>query len=337
MTPKFFSRLTGGLAATAFMAGASLFTSCESIYEDLDPCPQGLRLRFVYDYNMEFANAFPSQVECLTVLFYDSNGNYVTTRTNSSSDLADENWRMTIDLEPKEYHIIAYGGLDCDKSSFHFLADPASISYTDIKVALNSAALSSPAGTNLHPLFYGSLDTEVKTTDTDYREATVKMMKDTNNLRVVLQQADGEPLDNEMFDFKVTDNNTLFAYDNDIIPQAMVEYLPWTRGNASPGELPDGEISQVCFAEMSFPRLVTGNVPRLVVSRRSDNVTVIDIPLINYLLLLKSEQFAKMGEQEYLDRESRWNMIFFLDRNLAWIKTRIVINDWVVRLNDADL
>ncbi len=69
MTPKFFSRLTGSLATTAFMAGASLFSSCESIYEDLDPCPQGLRLRFVYDYNMEFANAFPSQVECLTVLF----------------------------------------------------------------------------------------------------------------------------------------------------------------------------------------------------------------------------------------------------------------------------
>ena len=30
-------------------------------------------------------------------------------------------------------------------------------------------------------------------------------------------------------------------------------------------------------------------------------------------------------------------MIFFLDRNLMWIKTQIVINDWVVRLNNTDL
>ena len=337
MTPKFFSRLTGGLAATAFMAGVSLFSSCESIYEDLDPCPQGLRLRFVYDYNMEFANAFPSQVECLTVLFYDSDGNYVTTRTNNTSDLADENWRMTIDLEPDEYQIIAYGGMECEQSSFHFVADPFSITYRDIEVALNQSALTSPVGTSLHPLFYGNISVAVEETDTDYREATVKMMKDTNNLRVVLQQVDGEPLDNELYDFKVTDNNTLFAYNNDIIPQKPVEYLPWTRGNVSPGELPDGSGSQVCFAEMSFPRLVTGNEPRLQISRKSDGHQVIDIPLNNYLLLLKSEQFAKMGAQEYLDRESRWNMIFFLDRNLMWIKTQIVINDWVVRLNNTDL
>ena len=37
--------------------------ACDSfIYNDLALCDEGLRLRFVYDYNMEFANAFPWQV-----------------------------------------------------------------------------------------------------------------------------------------------------------------------------------------------------------------------------------------------------------------------------------
>ena len=36
-----------------------VFSSCERIYEDLDPCPHGVSLRFIYDYNMEYANAFP--------------------------------------------------------------------------------------------------------------------------------------------------------------------------------------------------------------------------------------------------------------------------------------
>ena len=60
------------------------------------------------------------------------------------------------------------------------------------------------------------------------------------------------------------------------------------------------------------------------------------MPLINYLLLLKSLHFDSMGSQEFLDRESRWNMILFLSGG-RWVDTRIVINDWIVRLNNAEL
>ena len=44
-----------------------------------------------------------------------------------------------------------------------------------------------------------------------------------------------------------------------------------------------------------------------------------------------------MGAQEFLDRESEWSLIFFLDDGLRWLNTRIVINDWVVRLNHAEM
>lgn len=87
---------------------------------------------------------------------------------------------------------------------------------------------------------------------------------------------------------------------------------------------------------MSFSRLVTGNEPHLVITRRSDGYRVIDIPLINYLNLMKSEAYESMPLQEFLDRESRWDMIFFLDRNHAWLETQIIVNDWVVRINDIE-
>ncbi|WP_301747670.1 FimB/Mfa2 family fimbrial subunit, partial [uncultured Duncaniella sp.] len=61
------------------------------------------------------------------------------------------------------------------------------------------------------------------------------------------------------------------------------------------------------------------------------------IPLVNYLLMLKSQEFADMESQEFLDRESRWKMVFFLDEGNTWINTQIVINDWVVRINDTEL
>ena len=322
--------------ATLTAASMTTLSSCESIYDDLDPCPHGVALRFIYDYNMEFANAFPSQVDCLTVLFYDENGKYVTTRTNATDELKDENYRMVVDLEPGVYNIIAYGGMDCDKSSFHFVTDPENTSFTDLQVELNKNLLTQPKGNELHSLFYGRIDVEIEKEDMTYRDYTVPMMKDTNNLKIVLQQIDGDPLDNEDFEFTITDNNTLFAYNNDLIPQPDVTFYPWTRGNTQVGELPDGGISQVCWAELSFPRLVTGFKPMLTVTRRSDGYRIINIPLNNYLLLCKSQHYADMGSQEFLDRQSYWNLVFFLDRNHAWLQTQIIINDWVVRINDVD-
>lgn len=325
------------LAVIAIGAAMTVTSSCESIYDDLDPCPQGVRLRFIYDYNMEFANAFPSQVDCLTVLFYDEDGRYVATRTNTTDQLHDENYRMTVDLAPGSYTILAYGGMACENASFHYVTDPAATQLRDIKVALNGDCLTSPVGTNLHPLFYGKIDVAVESTDMTYREYTLPMMKDTNNLRVILQQINGSALDYDDFDWKVTDNNTLFAWNNDIIPQTPVQYMPWAQGNASPGNMPDGTPASVCWSELSFSRLVTGNEPHLVVTRRSDGKTVIDIPLVNYLNIMKSELFKDMSLQEYLDRESRWEMFFFLDHNQEWLQLQIIVGDWVVRVNRIEI
>lgn len=325
------------LTAIMAISGSALFSSCDSVvYDDLDPCP--LTLRFIYDYNMEFANAFPSQVDCLTVFFFDKEGKYVAARTNDSrSELGDESYRMRVELAPGEYTVVAYGGMFCDKSTFHFSKDPSTLTLQSLEVALNDEAVASTEkGTDLHPLFYGKIDVVVDAHSKGYHEYTVPMMKDTNNLRVVLQQIDGDPLDNADFDFRVIDDNTYFGWDNDLISKGLTTYLPWARDNASPGELPGGGISQVCYAEMSFPRLMTKNSPRLQITRRSDGYRVVDIPLIPYLLLLRSEAYKDMDKQEFLDRESRWDMIFFLDRNHVWLQTQMIINDWVVRLEDID-
>ena len=104
-------RLVGmvfGIVLTVFS-----LSSCESIYEDLSPCPHGVSLRFIYDYNMEYANAFPKKVDCLTLLIYDGKGDYVGTRTVMGPELQDETYRMQLDLEPGTYRFVAYGGMAC--------------------------------------------------------------------------------------------------------------------------------------------------------------------------------------------------------------------------------
>lgn len=335
------SRLAVCLAA---ILCSGILISCDAMHEDLEPCPQGARLRFVYNYNMEFANAFPSQVDCLTLLVYDENGVFVDSFTETSRVLADENWRMTIPLAPGKYRFVAWGGMADDKSSFHFTQTPASVNIQDLQVAMNNECMTSPVGTQLHPLFYGDLEMDIPEESMDYEEATVYMMKDTNNIRILLQQLNGKPVNDNDFNFVIADdNNTLLDWLNIPVMSAQpITYYPWICGQASSGLEPDGTEAVLAFAEFSTSRLYMANRPRLVVTRNApglqeDGATVIDIPLINYLLLLKSQEFSSMGPQEFLDRESRWDMIFFLDENKYWVKTYIKINDWIVRVNNAEL
>lgn len=308
--------------------------SCNAVFEDSEPCPQGLRLRFVYDYNMEDANAFPSQIDCLTLLVYDKNGNYVKTVEAGPSETSNEDWRMHIDLPSGEYNLLAYGGISCGEASFKFVESPSETRMNDLRVHIPSDLITSPKGTELHPLFYGAQNVTVSEEATDYTDATVNMMKDTNNLRIILQNVDGSPVDNEDFFFNVIADNTLLNFENDIIPTPSSVFFPWAQGVTVAGEDNEGNSIKVGYAEFSLSRLMVASSPRLEIKRRDSGLSVLSIPLISYLLLLKSEHYDYMKPQEFLDRESRWSIIFFLDGNQHWLSTQIIVNGWVVRIND---
>ena len=42
-------------------------------------------------------------------------------------------------------------------------------------------------------------------------------------------------------------------------------------------------------------------------------------------------------DQEYLDRESDYVLFFFLRPDHSWLDTKIVVNNWVVRINQVEL
>ena len=333
---KFFRTIIGAAAFAASMTG---FTSCDAFKEDLPPCPEGVALRFVFDYNMEFANAVPSQVDCLTLLVYDAAGNYVTTRTETTSVLADENWRMNIDLPAGQtYHFVAYGGLECSQSTFSFVNTPAAgSSLNQLQVTMDADCIDADPGKDLHPLFFGDLDLAVPTGATDYTAGTVYMMRDTNTLRILLQNVDGTPCYASDFTFTLTDNNTLFNFDNNVIPTTDgIQYIPYYTGDVTPGLNGDGSDVVLAASEFSTSRFMETSNARLIIKNKANGNVVLSIPIINYLLLLRSQQYASMGDQEFLDREHRWNVILFLEHG-RWVDTHIVVNDWNVRINHAEL
>ena len=126
--------------------------------------------------------------------------------------------------------------------------------YTDLQVELDSECLTNPRRKNLHGLYWGELT--LATADL-YSEGTVEMMKNTNNIRVVLQQMNGEPVDDKKFEFEITDDNILFSYDNNLLENGMVTYTPWAQGQSfRQDSLMREEKWVVAYAELSTSRLM---------------------------------------------------------------------------------
>ena len=313
-----------------------LLASC-SVYEDLDPCPRGVSLQFVYDSNMEYADAFSAQMHCLTLYVYDGDGYYVGTYTGSGDELKADGYRMVLDLPEGDYTFVAYGGVECSGRSFSIVTEPAEGSVlTDLEVQMSHENYVSDK--SLHDLFWGTVDATVE--GEMYKDVTLHLMKDTNNIRLVLQQAysGSDPVDIDEFDIYITGNNYLLSSDN--TPETSgqdITYMPWSSGDGlDVGESADGDDVSAAYAEFSVSRLMASADARLVIYSHQQQDEVVDIPLVKYLLLLKSEKYPDMSDQEYLDRESLWSMVFLLNDN-TWQDISIIINDWTVRNNNVEL
>lgn len=96
-------------------------------------------------------------------------------------------------------------------------------------------------------------------------------------------------------------------------------------------------VFSAAIAELTVPRLVKGQETRLTVTNRETGETVFSIPLIDYALLVKGFYNRDMDDQEYLDRQDEYDMVFFLDEGDRWLDTYIYINSWKVVLQNTGL
>jgi hypothetical protein len=142
------------------------------------------------------------------------------------------------------------------------------------------------------------------------------------------------------FNFTITDDNGLMDYDNSLLDDEMLTYQAWRKDNGVAELDKDGARAQtsigVAIAELTVGRLVMENNPILTITNDKGE-KVLSIPLIDYALLVKGHYNREMSDQEYLDRQDEYNMTFFLDESGHWANSTIIINDWQIVLNDADL
>lgn len=310
------------------IAIAMMVASCSTVYDDLDGCPEGCNIRFKYDYNMKWADAFANEVDQVTLYVFDSNNKFVKSYTGQGAALQSGDYTMSLDLQPGTYNLVAVAGATGE--SFAVSALSGSSSINDLNVNMVDAT----GDKELHPMWHG-IYRNFKVTGT-YQSDVVSLIKDTNKLRVVLQQVNNGAMSADQFSMSVNDDNTSFAFDNSVIAKGSdIVYTPYMSGSQSVDN-GDGTSGNIVYSQFGLSRLMSSSKSRLTIKNSATDDKIIDIPLINYLLLTEMEGHD-ITAQEYLDRQDEYSLVFFLDDNLRWLNVQIIVNGWTIRLNNGDL
>ena len=304
------------------------------------------QLKFKYDMNMKFADAFANTVDHVTVYVYDINtGKLLLTQSESGEVLSNDGYTMELeDLAPGTYDVVAWCGDGLRDG--HFEVPSASVGSSDMEELTctmdreNGGIVKKDVCQLYHAKQRVTFEDGVYGTQVK----TINLVKNTNTVRVVLQHLSGIDVDPEAFRFEITDENGLMASDNTILADEVLTYNPWSVTAGSAGV--DATIYSkaavtsvnVALAEFTVGRLVTENNPVLsIYNVKEDDKLVLSIPLKDYALLVKGNYNKAMSDQEYLDRQDEYNLTFFLDEYGLWTTSRIIINSWHLVIQDPVL
>ena len=342
---KRLARIPGLKLWTMLLLLVGSFSSCDILDEEYEDC--AVYVRFKYDMNMNFADAFPNAVNSVTLYAFDKDGVLVYQKTEEGELLKQDGYRMRLDgisrMDKAEYDFITWAGdADREESFLVPVLTEGSSTKEDLIYQLKRAG-DGIVNHDLKDLFHGQVN-GVKigraAEEIPGYEVVVPLTKNTNSIRIVLQHLSGQPVDVSKLHFSITDKNGKLNYDNSLMEDPQVTYQAWhkAQGSAGLGEEQEGVITEVnlALADLTVSRLMADEEPILVVTNDEEK-QVIRIPLIDYALLYKRLRYEDMPDQEFLDRQDEYNMTFFLDENYRWIDQFIYINSWKVVLQESEL
>lgn len=238
--------------ATTVVAAATLLaslTSCDNaIYDDEGDCDVIYRLRFRYDMNMKFADAFSHEVKSVRLYAFDTDDKLVWQTEESGERLAQEGYDIILPLQPGDYKLMAWCGLDNGES---FTVPQIDLGDTrdPLQCRLNRTQHPEDGAVStedLHPLFHGTLEVNLpENINGGEYVYTMPLTKDTNVFRVVLQHLSGKDIEADDFTFKIEDNNGWLHHDNSLLDDENITYHAWSVYSGSAGvDAPEARLSE---------------------------------------------------------------------------------------------
>ena len=329
-------------------------SSCDSwLYEEEGDCSVTYRLKFRYDMNLKWADAFANEVSSIHVYAFDPSGILVWQREEQMDPTTAEGYSMLLDLPAGDYKLLAWCGLQNDgEREESFSVPEARVGETrmeQLECSLNRQHDEAGAysGAHLYRLFHGTLDVSLPVSDDGGSyEYTMPLTKNTNHVRIILQHLSGEDVDKVDFIFRIDDENGLMAHNNELMDDENINYRPWDIQEVEAGIDKDGTraISNVkgVVADFTVGRLTETHRDKMMLTiTTKDGKKVARIPVIDYALIGKEyyekEYSYPMDEREYLDRLDECVITLFLDENHKWVSSVIQILSWRVVLSNVDI
>lgn len=342
---KLFNIRSLWLTVTMLTVMGATLASCDSvIYDEQGDCSVRYHVSFKYSKNQLDVDAFSKQVKSVSLFVFNRNGELVLSKTEAGEQLAREGYTMNVDVLPGRYDLIAWCGLS-EGDAFSLAGGDHPVSKNDLICRLNRTV--TPEGavctTPLNALFHGSLE-NVDFPDTygDPVIGPVELTKNTNNVRIILQHYNGKELNKDDFSFTITDNNGLMDYTNALLDDEVITYYACRKesGEASIPQKTRETVTSISsvIAEINVGRLMIDHNPVLAINCKDKSEPVLRLPLIDLLMYAKGDVPVAKNDQDYLDRQDSYNLIFFVNDENGWYMNRgIWINSWHVILQNSDL
>lgn len=345
------------LIAVTLSLGAILTSSCDNnlIYEDQGDCTVRYYIQFVYDLNMKNADAFPAEVQSVNLYAFDEEGLFVKEFTEDGEILEKPGYLMQLDLDPGQYTFVGWCGLVNEDGVDSFTVPTPVAGVTtleELTCTLNAEKTKSATETEycdakLHFLYHGMIEADLPDLGEGYQLEyyyTMPLTKDTNHIRVMLQELDSNNPEMQVddYDFEIEAVNGMMLYNNAIAPQSpTVIYSPWEKipndmgiGNIDEN---DGTIkySKGIIADFMTSRLMADqqDTSFLNITKTEDGRLIAAVPYMQYALMgldyfRSTYPWAKnMTPQELLDRMDEYELTLILEKG-KWVGIEVKILSW---------
>lgn len=341
------------LLALPVLASVAL-TSCDSmIYDEEGDCNPYYKVRFVYDRNLKYTDAFAAEVNEVTLYIVDTDGNIVWQKHEAGDELKSGSYLMDVDgIAPGTYSLVAWCG---SGHTTDFSIPQDATRHTHLQATLGGRSAhddgwnfsGSAVRSDFRDLYHGKLMDVTFPETQGVHVFEVPLTKDTNDVHVVLQHLSGDPVDETQFLFTIEDETGKMDWDNTVLSDEPLRYYAHTVTSGTAGlDVPDyagdGEgnpsraITRVSCAVADFQvsRITPAHRNFVRIYNRNDHSLVAGIPIADFAVMTKGSAHKALSDADYLDYRDDYSLILFLDDNGRWITSHIYINSWMVVIQD---
>lgn len=338
------------------MLAALLLVSCDGlIYDDEGDCDPHYKVRFIYERNLKYTDAFAGEVDEVTLYITDADGRIVWQKHESGERLRSGSYLMDVDgpeITPGTYTLIAWCG---SGHTTDFSIPQDATHHTHLQATLGGRTPhdegwnfdGSAVRDDFRDLYHG-YSANVTFPDTQGTHIfDISLTKNTNDVHVVLQHLSGSPVDEKQFLFTIVEDNGTMDWNNDVLDDEPLTYYAHTVTSGTAGvDVPDYKgdgsggnsraITSVSCAVASFQisRITPERRCMVRIHRQDDKSLVAQIPLADYAVMTKGAHH-RLSDSDYLDYRDDYSLVLFLDENNRWITSQIYINSWKLVLQDV--